>query len=429
LSLELPGTNVYLGQPFRVRVILPAGPGNEIEALREIEFRGDGLMTDKTAAQQIIEPVNLNGELKSAFVSEMVVTPIAAGRLEFSVQGFTAGHEFTPPISIHGPMNFSGGPPKYVLLVSDPVQITVRPLPVESEPPGFTGAIGKFFRDPPALTTNRLTVGQPVQLKLSFHSEGDLTRFVPPEAPRSRDWQVIADPPPATSFTLIPLTDEMPQTPAIPFCYFDPGTGKYVDLTIPPQPVTVIGEGLPSEVSVADDQGKSAAPIKLTAMAPTPGKSGSNLKPLQLSGWFAGAQLIPALGFLALWQWDRRRRYLEAHPEIVRRARARRALRRERHLLQKAATAGDAARFVQHAARAMSIAVAPHYPANPQALVGGDVLAQLPDGEYASQSAETVKQVFAAADAQFAITPQTQPDLPALQPKVENVLQKLEEKL
>lgn len=89
LSLELSETNVYLGQPFRVRVILPAGPGNEIEALREIEFRGDGLMTDKTAAQQIIEPVNLNGELKSAFISEMVVTPIAAGRLEFSVQGFS----------------------------------------------------------------------------------------------------------------------------------------------------------------------------------------------------------------------------------------------------------------------------------------------------------------------------------------------------
>ena len=60
--------------------------------------------------------------------------------------------------------------------------------------------------------------------------------------PRSRDWQIIADHPPATGFTLIPLTDEARETPAIPFSYFDPATAKYVDLTIPPLPVTVVGD-------------------------------------------------------------------------------------------------------------------------------------------------------------------------------------------
>ncbi len=149
----------------------------------------------------------------------------------------------------------------------------MRPLPVEGELPGFTGAIGKFFRDPPRLSTNRLPVGEPLQLKLVFHGEGDLTRFVPPAPPRSRDWQVIADPPPATSFTLIPLTDEARATPAIPFSYFDPGTAKYVDLTIPPQPVTVVGEGLPVELPVFNEEGKPAAPVKLSSLAPAPGRT------------------------------------------------------------------------------------------------------------------------------------------------------------
>jgi hypothetical protein len=252
---------------------------------------------------------------------------------------------------------------------------------------------------------------------------------VPPAAPRSRDWQIIADQPPATGFTLIPLTDEVQETPAIPFSYFDPAAAKYLDLTIPPLPVTVVGEGLPVQLPVFDDEAKSAAPLKLSGLAPTPGKTAASLKPLQLRGWFVGVQLVPVIGFIALWQWDRRRRFLEAHPEIVRRRQAKRALRREKRKLQKAAAAGDVTAFVQHAADAMRIAIAPHYPANPQALVCGDVLAQLEATESSGQTGETIRKIFAAADARFALTAQTPADLLALQSDVETVLLKLEGKL
>jgi hypothetical protein len=153
------------------------------------------------------------------------------------------------------------------------------------------------------------------------------------------------------------------------------------------------------------------------------------LKPLQLRGWFVGWQLAPLAGFSALWLWDRRRRYLEAHPDIVRRARAKRELRRARRQLQAAADAQDAAAFVRCAAHAMTVAAAPHFPANPGALVGGDVVAQLDNAGQNGQSAETVRQVFAAADSSYATEPQTQSDWLALRPGVERVLQKLEERL
>jgi hypothetical protein len=142
-----------------------------------------------------------------------------------------------------------------------------------------------------------------------------------------------------------------------------------------------------------------------------------------------GLQLLPVAGFLALWQWDRRRRFLEAHPEIVRRAQARRALRRKKRQLQSAFETGDAPAFVRHAADALRIAVAPHYPANPHALVGGDVLAQLADAERNGRADETVKQVFAAADAQFAVDAKVQADWLALKSELDAVLLKLEEKL
>ena len=427
LVLEVAVTNVFLGQPFRARVLLPASSANEIEALREVQFTGDGLMTDKSALRQSVEAANVAGELKPAFVCELTVTPIAPGPLKFSAQGFSAGREFMGPISIRGQISLPGGPTKYALLISDPVEINVRPLPIAGELPGFTGAIGKFFRDPLRLTKDRLHVGEPAQLTATFHGEGDLARFVPPVAPRSRDWQIIADPPPATRFTLIPQTDEINSTPAIPFCSFDPDTGKYVDLTIPPVPVTVVGEGLPVEVRAQADS--HSAPLKLSGLAATPGKTVSSLKPLQLRGWFLGVQLAPAVGFFALWQWDRRRRFLAAHPEIVRRRRARRALRRERRQLHKAVAAGDSDDFLRHSVAALRVACAPHYPAHPQALVCADVLEWLGASNGSRQQAETVRRIFAAADAQFAAAPPSRGDLLDLDSELETLLQELEARL
>jgi len=427
LEVEASATNVFLGQPVRVRVLLPASPGNGIEALREVQINGGGVMTDKTSVRQAVETVNDGGQRKPAFVYEATVTPIAAGPLQLTAQAFTAGREFGGPVSITAPVVIRSGPPRYDLLVSEPLELKVRPLPTESELPGFTGAMGVFIADKPQLATNRIHVGEPVRLRVAFHGVGILSRFVPPAAPRSRDWQIIADPPPATGFTLIPLTDDVQTTPAIPFCAFNPAAGEFVDLTIPALPVTVIGNSLPTQLPAFDEAENQSASLKLSGLAPSPGKMVASLQPLQLRGGFIALQLVPAFGFLVLWQWDRRRRFLAAHPEIVRRRQARRSLRKEKVKLQKAMAAGDGKGFVQHAAEAMKIACAPHFPAHPRALVCGEVLAQLEDPRGAA--GETVRKVFAAADSQFAGTPQTPADLLALHSDVMVVLNQLEGKL
>ena len=429
LVLETTTSNIFLGQPFRVRVMLPASPGNRIEALREIQINGAGVMADQSATRQSIEVVNENGQLRPTYICELTLTPIATGPLALTAQGFTAGREFSGPISIHGQVSLPGGPPKYVLLVSEPIQLNVRPLPSEGELPGFTGAMGVFQSDPPVLATNRLSVGEPVHLKLTFHGEGDLTRFVPPASPISREWQVIADPAPATGFTFIPLSDEAQATPAIPFCAFDPDRGTYEDLSIPPLPVTVVGEGLPVELRAGDLGGDDSVPAKLSSLAPAPGKSVPRLTPLQLRSWFVAIQLLPVAGFCLLWQWDRHRRFLEAHPEIVRRRKARRDLRRKKFELQKAAAAGDPEGFIQLSAAAMRIAVAPHYPADPQALVGIDVLAQLDTASQNGRAAEIVKEIFAAADRRFSAQAKAPSEWLALNTDVEAVLAQLEARL
>ncbi|MDR3459487.1 MAG: hypothetical protein P4N60_18825 [Verrucomicrobiae bacterium] len=431
LLLDVSGTNLFVGQPVRVRVLLPAGPGNQIEAVREIQFNGSGFMTDKIATRQSVEMVNRDGQQRLAYIFEAAATPLAAGPVAISAQGFTAGRDFGGSITISGggQVVIAGGAPKYVLLVSDETRLNVRPLPLEGQLPGFTGTIGLFHADKPQLSANQAHVGEPLHLKYNFPQVTALSRFVPPEAPRSRDWQIIADPAPGNGFTLIPLTDEVTDTPSIPFCAFDPATEMFYDLTILALPVTVSGDGLPVQMPVWSSEDTNSAPLKLSGLAATPGKTVASLRPLQLQGWFVCLQILPVLAFIALWRWDERRRFLEAHPDIVRRRRAKRDLHREKIKMQRAASAGEADAFARHAAAALRIAVAPHILADAQALVGADVLSQMDEAERTGPAGETVRKVFAATDVQFAATAQSRADLLGSQTDVDGVLEKLEERL
>jgi hypothetical protein len=186
---------------------------------------------------------------------------------------------------------------------------------------------------------------------------------------------------------------------------------------------------LPIQLPASEEIETNAAPAKLTGLEATPGNTTASLKPLQTQSWFVVVQILPVAGFIALWRWDERRRFLEAHPEIVRRRRAKRDLRREKIKIRRAVAARDAESFVRHSVSAMQFAVAPHFPADARALVGADVLAQLPDAHRNGSAGETVQKIFAVADAQFAIAMQTQTDVLALQPEAETVLKMLEERL
>src|SRR5262249_9117008 len=146
--------------------------------------------------------------------------------------------------------------------------------------------------------------------------------------------------------------------------------------------------------------------------------------------FFPVVQLAPALAFTGLWYWDRRRRYLEQHPEVVHRRSARRALIRERRSLRRAARAGDAPSFAAAAVNAMRAACAPHYPAAPPAVVGRDVLEVLPEPDRSGTSGEVVRRIFASIDAsRFANNSGDVSQLLSLHPEVESVLEVLEARL
>ena len=248
------------------------------------------------------------------------------------------------------------------LIDSDPVMLNVEPLPTEGVLPGFTGAVGTFEAGQPALSTNLARAGEPLTLTVMVRGDGDLGHLTPPPMPKLRDWEGFPparDPAPAVAiqqrginiftYTLIPLDARLAETPAIPFSYFDPAKKTYVDLTIPPVPLKVDSapggtfSKTPADSAVAtpgpdEDSTQEKEPVFAGLLA-SPEAAAGTLKPLQQRGWFYAFQIIPAAVVGGLWGWDRRRRFLELHPDVVLKRRARRGLRRQLRLTRRAAFA------------------------------------------------------------------------------------------
>ena len=448
LFLEIAETNIYSGQPVKVRVLMPATQGNLMQALQQVQLNGDGILLDQSAVRQRIQQMEFSGRVGPTYIYESTLIPLVAGRIDVTAQAFTAGNQFSGSIVIQGGAVIQGGSPQYLLLDSDSVQMNVQPLPRTGELPGFNGAIGQFTLEPPQLSTNRVRVGEPVKLLVMFRTDGDIKRLLAPPPPAVTNWQMF--PPVAEgglmltatanaissaqtfSYTLIPLTNNMTATPAIPFSYFDPAQKKYVDLTIPAVTIKVLSGGATAEAQAIAQVAAAATnerKLKLSELATTPGRTAS-LVPLQLQSGFLWGQFVPIFGFTGLWLWDRRRRFYELHPQLLVRKRALRALRRERVELSKAAQAGDSARFAALAVSTMRIGSAPHFPAAPRALVGRDVLEFLDESDRNGQSGEVVRKIFSTTDAaQFSTAAMDAGDLLAVRTELDRVLDRLEEKL
>jgi len=79
---------------------------------------------------------------------------------------------------------------------------------------------------------------------------------------------------------------------------------------------------------------------------------------------------------------------------------------------------------------AMRVACAPHYPADARALVGADVLALLPEPDRRDGLGDVVRRFFTQSDAaRFSVAAAHGVALLALEPELNRLLDKLEERL
>jgi len=439
-------TNVFLGESVRMRVQLPGSSSNILQMLAQLQFNGEGILSDKNSIEQKVETIEVNGRKVAAWTMETKVTPFMPGRRTVTAQAFTSGFHLSGPVSPADQAAFLGRSQQPVLLDSDPVTLQVRPLPPLGTAKAYNGFIGHVSLAQPVLGTNVLSVGDAVRLLVTFQSPESLARLVPPPAPQMRNWQIFPPMPTETppsavprtdqtatfAYTLIPLSEEITHTPAIPFSVFDPASATYLDLTFPPVKVKVIADGLPSDWKpVATSVGsEDEAKLTLSELVVAAGKARGRLVPPQLQPWFVPGLLLPVVIMIGIWAYDRHRRFLETHPDIVRRRQARRALRREKRALRQAAAHGDAPGFARRAVRALQIAAAPHFPAEPRALVCSEVLSVLDEDERAGRVTEIIRSCFESDDrTSFAPKQESPNSLFALRPDLEEILGRMEARL
>jgi hypothetical protein len=417
LALELPQPELFVGQSVPAKLTLTDRNIGQVMALSQAQVSHDAFLSDAGYGRLRGDVSVRDGRPLTTFISEVLLTPIRAGT--FALIGQT--HVVQNPVHAN---RFPAIPAYNALLDTDPVTVTVRPVPAEHQLPGFTGAIGVFEADPPQLASGAVVAGEPVTLNLTLRGEGNFGRFLAPKPQSSRDWQVF---PARTvvanagnqlqhhgfatfSYTLVPVSPQVTATPSMPFSYFDPDTRRHVALTIPSVPIKVTAApgGVasqpplpepPAPAPPASDELTAPRPLILTGLAERPGWRVNSLRPVQARPWFGVLLCLPGVALVGLWLRDRRRRYLERHPEAIRKRHARRAVARELRRVRRAVASGDATAFITAAVGALRAASAPHEGANPEALVAGDVLAGLPALTGNGHDAEVVRRLFAAADA------------------------------
>lgn len=253
---------------------------------------------------------------------------------------------------------FGGG--RTVVLKSDPVQVTVKPLPDAGKPAGFTGAVGSY-RLTAALDRTTVEAGKPVTLTLEVSGKGlikSLKEPALPEIPGIRRYETITalstksvgDSIQGTKtfkVMLIPGTSGRITIPAIRYPVFDPAQGRYENLGSAPLVLTV-------------KPGAAGAQFATPPGADTPAGAGVRtvhadirfLKPVTrlrdsanlpwTSTGFLAAQAAPVIfllaGMLVAWK----RELVNRDPAKARSRQARRNAGRKLAGAQHAATKADA---------------------------------------------------------------------------------------
>jgi hypothetical protein len=245
------------------------------------------------------------------------------------------------------------------VLRSEPVELTVRPLP--PAPPGFSGLIGRFAVAS-ELSKREVQVGESTTWRLSVSGSGNAQLIGEPPLPELAAFKVYADKPEASldrsfdgltgrkswSKALVPLAPGELALPALSLTYFDPASASYRTASSEAIPLRVVPaagrEDLRLTESVAPTTGKVAVKILADDILPLHRGLGAvasqRLSRAAAAAW-AGGLLLPPLawaGLLAL----RRRRQRHAQDGGLRRRRQ--ALRKALHAAQRALREAEAGR-------------------------------------------------------------------------------------
>ena len=410
-ELELPQRDFFVGESIGARLLVIETPDESPLGVSHLA-KTNGAAVFRHSLRTTREQFTIGGKQFEGLVMPVRITPILEGEVEL-------GCELMVYVQKSDMAGQRGLARTQSTIDAKPARIRVLALPRIGRLPGFTGAIGKFTVAQPRLSAAEIEAGEPVTLTIAMAGEGNLEGVAAPEMESAGGWQVYKptsefQPDPEDhntargaktfTYTLIPGRAGLKATPAMPFCYFDPERRAFVDITVPPLPISVKPSSTAPAAPVTEEkndpprteeQPRVVEPV-MTGLAEMPGRWVHSPGPPLRERWLLATELSPPVLLLALWLWRRRRDYLAANPQIIRRRRAHAAARRALARARAAARKGDRGEFLRASAGALREAASPLDTARADSLTREDVLRLLDSDAGASAVA---RKVLDSADA------------------------------
>jgi hypothetical protein len=226
LELHAQKQRVYLNEAVPLSVVLLADsvPVRNIAYPKLKAFAGD--IADFAAPRQM--NVSRDGRDYSAYEFTATLTPSRTGQYRLGPAELTCD----VPAAAGGASAFFGSSePRVVRLSSEPLTVTVLPLPTKGRPADFGGAVGRFTVSRTVVPVD-LRQGDPLTVTTRIRGVGNIGAFscasidlpgvrgYPPRAIRTHDslaceQTLVAD---AADFLI----------PAVGISFFDPSAGRYV---------------------------------------------------------------------------------------------------------------------------------------------------------------------------------------------------------
>ena len=450
LKAEIPET-LYVGQTTAVDLKLYIAEGVRLSGLNSFDRSADGFTISELPDNSQEGSEMVNGRRYRVLIWPLKLTPIQTGTQELSFQfGLTAQlpnkqrNRDTFGRSPFGGSIFDDffGRSERLNIYTDPLGVSVLPLPEENQPENFTGAIGRFAMEVSADTKEAIQ-GEPIMLSVILKGRGNFDRVEGPAFADSPDWRHY-DPEiqfeqgdtlglrgsQRFDYVFIPQRAGQLELPGTVFSFFDPETEEYVELNAPKIPVQVAPaqnsfvppskmpspQAPQSEVELSrrvtaeealltlDYRPKPARPIG-TGILTSPG--------------FAAANTLAAVSLVAAALLLRKAKRDREDPSYPARQAAKVELKRERELAETAHRSGDAAAFYKHAQSAIRQAATVKTGKPMPAADSAEIGKFLPE-----DTARECQELFAAAEA-HRFGGQTDANLDATKRQLDNILKAL----
>ena len=229
--------------------------------LATIQPSFDGFLIEELPVQPSLNKVEtLNGErYMTAILKQCILYPQQSGKLTITSGNYDVSVvQFDTYQSIFG--TISQPVEKDLKVSSNTATINILPLP-EPKPASFTGAVGKFNVTSELKPATGHKTYSAATYRLVISGTGNIKYIKAPEVKFPEQFDVYDPKTDAQvndgagdmsgrvviDYTFIPQYAGEFDIPASEFCYFNPETGKYETVTIPPHHLKVAkGEGQPS---------------------------------------------------------------------------------------------------------------------------------------------------------------------------------------